>query len=978
MTHWQNMLLSLLNRSSLWILGVLFVVSVLFLFTVDKQYSEHQKRLVSNAESSYLALSANLESELSKQRSLLEVLVNTHQQAFLQILQQAKQESSGHYDDKPAISNPLLQPMKAPQWIEFQKQLLKYFPELQQFALLDDKGAIVMDGEGFFMGNACRKQVETGLKNELSEPQPLQAHFFHDGEHHYDLVIFLRSEKKPQGAVIVSVPMTYLAPFLNRFLADDLQLLMLKASNPNQIILSSYDDLDFQVGAQVSSEMLEQAIFKADLQGTQWRVYFYSKFDDVYSIYQNPFFYLLLLVFVLALGTLLSFKVRLTKSGKGVVQSKDENYEASAVALLVVKGQSPYPVTYLETNGFAFASTLKKLVVLNQPIGYVLHAKDHSKWLQSIEEIKKNPQAVPEVFVRLQHFGPASKTQWVMLRVAAQRNDAKEIEKYRVYLREANSAEVNHLAQQDWIESIPYPVVLTDSKSVILASNQFAKALLDDASDGLIGLPFDSKMSLAQAQVYRSQLSIYANFVESRAEQMTQGEAAPLACETFTIELKNAQGKSEKFGLSLSPAPALYENGFVHFLAKPTVVERVNTQSSEIETAYYEALLARFNIGHHISDELSELMGFLRGVSDRLKFTFIDKVSKIHADEIRSRSDAVMRSLHDFKFLALKNGDLSQSSFDAYILIEESIYLLRLKARWHGIHFHFSYEPTCPYIWMGYENRTKQIVLQMLSYMIERANCSDVLVSVSCIKETTQPPMSFLVITLTARDANDKLRVASKNLAEDFAVIHGSHDGDWRHLQQNLNLQGLDVTSHLLQSLQGELDVLGEAGSTDLVGVKIKIPVYEDAEFVAENQSLSQSFIEDQPLAGMRYLIVEKDPVNQQLLKDLLGRFGAQADTVDSGIDAIGFWRNYGHLYAGLLIERESDVMSAEEVINFIRREERDSLLERHFPILLLQGRNDKELINFEILSGFDGVIEKPLITDQVLKQLLSFLPKDA
>lgn len=956
------------------------VLSLLIILFAYLHLNCYQKNLTSQADKSLKTLSHRIGSEIVMQQRLLDGIVMGYQKQLLYLLEQA---SASHKSSQAAESD-----FPSPEWNAIQQLVLQLLPENQQFALLNVEGEVVLDGNNFFMANACKAQVEKGLSGFVVESKRAGAHLFHNDVNHYDLVQYF-GKGKLKGALIVSIPMNHLKEHLKALSSEDFKVLMLNKFNPTQVILSSLDSFTMDTGSLIEPEQLNQNLAYGDIENTEWRLYFLED-NEVLKAYRfEVYAYVAAAIMLLALFAqlLLSYLARLNQSDQKTVQDslQIDNYQAGPLALLILDGEKPNLVSFFSANRVEHAAALKRSVVINRPFVDLIHPLDRNKWRALLQQIEEQKKTNTSILLRLHNIGKLIDAVWMKLDLSVQFAPDDSIEKIVVYLQNSSSSKLAEIGAKELIYKLLSPVVVTDSNGVIYDANPAAANFFQVKRSELLDSPLTAFLSLDTAQPYRQflaetiiELNDYSQSVgqDSKTDKLSNLTASGKNDEQRLVFRNRADG----FGdctLTIETLPSVYSGGYVHFISpSPEAADSVTEDFCHFQQSYYEASLSRFNVGHHIAEELQELMSFLRGISDRLKFTFVDRVSKIHADEIRSRSEAVSRSLQDFKFLALMEESYEIRSFDAYIAIEESIHLLGLKARWNGVHVDFRYESSCPLIWSGYENRTKQILLQLLSYMIDRLPCQSQSVLVDC--GVNQTGKQALKISILGLDVPDKCEHYYSQLQKDFKwlVEQRKNPESLFRISASDPLKGLYLSDRLIAFMGGELATVGELQTG--FGIAFELPMKADnggnEEAQRDNSSLKDVFSE-QPLKGARLLIVESDTIVSDVLQDIFIRLGAKVDRVDSGVDAISFWRNYSHLYCALFIEENAEVIDATEVVHYIREEEDNAHLSQHFPVILITDRKEDEDSGYSEL--FDDLLQKPLVMDQLLQVVLKHCKND-
>ena len=116
-------------------------------------------------------------------------------------------------------------------------------------------------------------------------------------------------------------------------------------------------------------------------------------------------------------------------------------------------------------------------------------------------------------------------------------------------------------------------------------------------------------------------------------------------------------------------------------------------------------------------------------------------------------------------------------------------------------------------------------------------------------------------------------------------------------------------------------------------------------------------------LVGMRILLVEDNPINQQLARELLEDVGIQVDVADHGAIGLEMLATHpAHYYAVVLMDLQMPVMDGHEATRRIRADARYLKL----PILAMTAHAMTEAHDYCLAIGMNGHITKPIDPEQL------------
>ncbi|MGZ5576300.1 MAG: response regulator [Methylobacter sp.] len=203
-----------------------------------------------------------------------------------------------------------------------------------------------------------------------------------------------------------------------------------------------------------------------------------------------------------------------------------------------------------------------------------------------------------------------------------------------------------------------------------------------------------------------------------------------------------------------------------------------------------------------------------------------------------------------------------------------------------------------------------------------------------------------------------------------------------RHIKNNLKIVCIPhiiiVTSHSRE------DIVQRAKDLDLDGFLIK-PVHSSALFsavveafnslneysssqmrhiTAENEKLYQ-------IKGAKLLLVEDNPINQQIAKETLEQEGFEVSIAADGRDAVQKIRT--SCFDAVLMDLEMPVMDGYEAARIIRSEPQFDDL----PIIAMTAHAMKDVREKCLQTGMNGYVTKPIDVDELLENLTEFIQSE-
>lgn len=512
---------------------------------------------------------------------------------------------------------------------------------------------------------------------------------------------------------------------------------------------------------------------------------------------------------------------------------------------------------------------------------------------------------------------------------------------YQRLLREINARQEAQAHYKTLLDLLPTQVMIISAHGIVESVNR--KVLEDYNIDRsvLIGQPFTSLLDAP---------CLFQNFMNMN---MNNGRI-----DSLTLAFSWPQ---ETRTMMLSMESIMFEQQSAYLTLAVDISERVDMENAIIDAknAAIEANKAKSsflaNMSHEIRTPMNAIIGFTELLFDQIKEPQLISYVKT----IRSAGSSLLLLINDILDLSKIEANkvyIKCNETNLHRIIEEVGLIFEVEIKNKNLDFIVEVNDNVPNVVMLDESRLRQILFNLVGNAVKFTDQGCIQLHINAnTKSITHSDITFSIID-TGIGIDDK---EQKLIFESFMQPKEQSIEDYGGTGL-----GLTISKGLIELMKGELTVdsmLGK-GST----FSFTLP---DVETLSGSPVVISNCNDNQIINFNNVSVLVADDVeyNRQLLVELLPQYGIKVDIATNGLEAIEKIKE--HEYSLVFIDIRMPKMNGYDAAKIIKQ------LQPQLPIVAFTASimfNENEITQ---RNGFDGLLKKPVLKKDILKELKKHLP---
>ncbi|MCK5241737.1 response regulator [bacterium] len=297
-------------------------------------------------------------------------------------------------------------------------------------------------------------------------------------------------------------------------------------------------------------------------------------------------------------------------------------------------------------------------------------------------------------------------------------------------------------------------------------------------------------------------------------------------------------------------------------------------QANELAVLAEQASLAKTvflaNMSHEIRTPMNAIVGMIQLTLD-LDLT---AEQRDYLNKAVTSSDSLLNLINDildFSKIEAGHFTLEEIDFDLRNVVETSAETLANRAGEKNLELACRISPSVPTALIGDPGRLRQIIINLIGNSIKFTDHGDIVLAVDLKSENTQTADLILTVTDTGVGIpKDKHKVIFESFTQADASSTRRYGGTGL---------GLSITRQLVELMGGKIEVKSEINQGSTFTLELSFPMQKEPHSLDIKPNFS--------LEGVRVLIVDDNPINRRIYKEILNSWKMITQEAEDGPSAL-------------------------------------------------------------------------------------------